>query len=250
MNILGLIPARGGSKGVPRKNIRLLAGKPLLAYTAEAALASNRLSRIILSTDDEEIAAVGRTCGLAVPFLRPAELALDTTPTLPVIQHAVQFLEAQGERFDAICLLQPTNPLRQTSDIDGCIELLESAEADTVFTMLAVPAEHNPHWVYFRTADGSLRLSTGEAAPIPRRQDLPPAFHREGSVYVARRDVVMLENSLYGARVIGFEIERSRSVNIDNLEDWTKAELLIQEKAPSKDNKMAQNARMRLEPNS
>ena len=227
MNVLGLIPARGGSKGVPRKNIRQLAGKPLLAYTAEAALASSRLARVILSTDDEEIAEVGRSCGLEVPFLRPAELAEDTTPTLPVVQHAVQFLETRGEQFDAICLLQPTNPLRQTSDIDGCIELLESAEADTVFTMLAVPAEHNPHWVYFRNNDGSLRLSTGEATPIPRRQSLPPAFHREGSVYVARRDVVMIENSLYGARVIGFEIERSRSVNIDNLEDWAKAESLL-----------------------
>ena len=227
MNVLGLIPARGGSKGVPRKNIRQLAGKPLLAYTAEAALASSRLTRVILSTDDEEIAEVGRSCGLEVPFLRPAKLAEDTTPTLPVVQHAVQFLETRGEQFDAICLLQPTNPLRQTSDIDGCIELLESAAADTVFTMLAVPAEHNPHWVYFRNNDGSLRLSTGEATPIPRRQSLPPAFHREGSVYVARRDVVMIENSLYGARVIGFEIERSRSVNIDNLEDWAKAESLL-----------------------
>lgn len=231
MNVLGLIPARGGSKGVPRKNIRLLAGKPLLAYTAEAALASQRLSRVILSTDDEEIAEVGRNCGLEIPFLRPAELAADTTPTLPVVQHALKFMETQGERFDAVCLLQPTNPLRQTSTIDGCIDLLERAEADTVFTMLAVPAEHNPHWVYFPNSDGSLRLSTGEATPIPRRQELPPAFHREGSVYVARRDVVMLQNSLYGARVLGFEIERSRSVNIDNLEDWTTAERLIQEKS-------------------
>ncbi len=227
MNILGLVPARGGSKGVPRKNIRLLAGKPLLAYTAETALASSRLTRVILSTDDGEIAEVGRNCGLEVPFLRPAELAEDTTPTLPVIQHAVKFLEARGDRFDAICLLQPTNPLRKTSDIDGCVELLESAGADTVFTMLAVPAEHNPHWVYFKNADGSLQLSTGEATPIPRRQSLPPAFHREGSVYVTRRDVVMIENSLYGARVIGFEIESSRSVNIDNLEDWAKAESLL-----------------------
>lgn len=212
---------------MPRKNIRLLAGKPLLAYTAEAALSSKRLTRVILSTDDAEIAEVGCACGLEVPFLRPAELAEDTTPTLPVVQHAVRFLEARGERFDAICLLQPTNPLRQTADIDGCVELLESSAADTVFTMLAVPAEHNPHWVYFKNSDGSLSLSTGETTPIPRRQSLPPAFHREGSVYVSRRDVVMNENSLYGARVIGFEIERSRSVNIDNLEDWAKAESLL-----------------------
>ena len=230
MKVLGLIPARGGSKGVPRKNIRFLAGKPLLAYTAEAALAATRLTRIVLSTDDEEIAEVGRSCGIEVPFLRAAELAEDTTPTLPVVQHAVHFLESRGDRFDAICLLQPTNPLRQASDIDGCIELLERAGADTVFTMLSVPPEHNPHWVYFQNADGSLRLSTGEAAPIPRRQELPPAYHREGSVYVARRDVVMKQNSLYGAKVLGFEIERSRSVNIDTLEDWAKAETWVNQR--------------------
>lgn len=224
MNVLGLIPARGGSKGVPRKNIKLLAGKPLLAYTAEAALAAGKLSRVILSTDDDEIAEVGRACGLEVPFPRPAELALDTTPSLPVVRHALLTLEARGDHYDAVCLLQPTNPLRRAADIDGCIELLEREQADTVFTMLAVPAEHNPHWVYFQNGDGSLRLSTGEATPIPRRQLLPPAFHREGSVYVTRRDVVVLDNSLYGARVLGFEIERRHSVNIDTLDDWREAE--------------------------
>ncbi len=240
MNVLGLIPARGGSKGVPRKNIKPLAGKPLLNYTAEAALSSELLTRVILSTEDEEIAEVGRACGIEVPFLRPAELAQDTTPTLPVVQHALRFLEEQGSHFDAVCLLQPTNPLRRTADIDSCIELLESGQADTVFTVLAVPAEHNPHWVYFRNEDGSLRLSTGEATPISRRQDLPPAYHREGSVYVSRRDVVMFGNSLYGARVIGFEIERQRSVNIDNLNDWARAESLFQSSAQQPwDNRLA-----------
>jgi len=228
MRVLGLIPARGGSKGVPRKNIKLLAGKPLLAYTAEAALNSSRLSRVILSTDDEEIAAVGKSCGLEVPFLRPAELSADKSPTLPVVQHALNFVEAQGDRFDAVCLLQPTNPLRLSADIDACIELMEISDADAVVSVLAVPAELNPHWVYFRNADGSLRLSTGEAAPIPRRQDLPPAFHREGSVYVSRRDVVMNQDSLYGARVVGYEMDPARSVNIDTPEDWKCAEQLIQ----------------------
>lgn len=233
MRVLGLIPARGGSKGVPRKNIKLLAGKPLLAYTAEAALNAQRLARVILSTDDKEIAEVGQGYGIEVPFLRPAELAHDKSPTLPVVQHALRFLEEQGDRFDAVCLLQPTNPLRRAADIDACLELMdasveEGSAADAVISVLAVPAEHNPHWVYFRDADGSLRLSTGGASPIPRRQDLPAAFHREGSVYVTRRDVVMNDNSLYGTRVIGYEIDPSRSVNIDNLEDWERAEKLIQ----------------------
>lgn len=227
MRVLALIPARGGSKGVPRKNIKPLAGKPLLAYTAEAALAAKHLTRIVLSTDDEEIAAVGRACGLDVPFLRPAELALDTTPTLPVVQHALRWLMSEGETFDALCLLQPTNPLRRAADIDACLELFAAQQADTVFTVLRVPAEHNPHWVYFKTDDGSLRLSTGEAAPIPRRQDLPAAFHREGSVYVTRTEIVLAQNSLYSQRVLGFEIDPSRSVNIDTPEDWAKAESLL-----------------------
>lgn len=229
MRALGLIPARGGSKGVPRKNIKLLCGRPLLAYTAEAALASRRLSRVILSTDDEEIAEVGRSCGLEVPFLRPAELARDETPMLPVVQHAVRLLEERGDHFDAVCLLQPTNPLRTADDIDACIELLENSGADAVVTTLQVPAEHNPHWVYFRDDQGTLRLSTGEAAPIPRRQELPPAFHREGSVYVTRRETLMERNSFFGARLLGYEMNAERSVNIDDHEDWLRAESLIAE---------------------
>ena len=227
MRVLGLVPARGGSKGVPRKNIRTLGGKPLLQYTAEAALASSLLSWTLLSTDDEEIAEVGRRCGLSVPFMRPAELALDTTPTLPVVQHAVSWMERQGEFFDAVCLLQPTNPFRRAEEIDGCIALLEESGADSVLTVLPVPAEHHPFWVYLRDESGRLRLSTGETAPPPRRQDLPPAFHREGSVYVTRRDVLMNESSLYGGHVEGFQVDSRRSVNIDDMEDWARAEMMV-----------------------
>lgn len=227
MRVLGLITARGGSKGLPRKNIRLLCGKPLLEYTAECALAARHVSRVILSTDDAEIAEVGGRCGLEVPFMRPAELAADSTPTLPVIQHAVSWMEAHGEYFDAICQLQPTNPLRRPEDIDACIELLERSGADAVMTILPVPAEYNPHWVYFRTEDEHLYLSTGEVTPIPRRQELPLSFHREGSVYVTRRDVVMEENSLYGKRVIGHLVDAERSVNIDGPQDLKRAELLL-----------------------
>jgi len=227
MRVLGVIPARGGSKGIPRKNVRLLAGRPLLEYTAEAALASRRLSRVILSTDDEEIAAAGRRCGIETPFLRPAELAADATPTLLVLQHAVRLLEQCGDRYDAICLLQPTNPLRRADEIDGCVDLLEQEGADAVVTILPVPAEYNPHWVYFRDDGGFLRLSTGEADPVPRRQDLPPAFHREGSVYVTRREVLMKQNSLYGTRLVGYLLDPAASVNIDGPEDWERAQAFL-----------------------
>ena len=225
--VLGLIPARGGSKGILRKNIRLLRGKPLLQYTAEAAFAARRLSHVALSTDDEEIAQVGRACGLDVPFVRPAELARDATPALPVVQHALRWFEARGTRFDAVCLLQPTNPLRRASDIDGCIELLDESGADAVITMLPVPREYNPHWVFFQSPDGSVRLSTGERAPIARRQDLPPALHREGSVYVTRSRVVLDESSLYGDRTMGYVLRPEDSVNIDDPDDWARAESLL-----------------------
>jgi CMP-N,N'-diacetyllegionaminic acid synthase len=226
MRVLGIVTARGGSKGVPRKNIREIAGKPLLAWTAEAALAATRLTRVVLTTEDAEIADVGRQVGLDVPFMRPVELAHDSTPSLPVLQHVVATLEAQGEQYDATCLLQPTSPLRNAATIDACVELLISSAADSVVTVLHVPAEHNPHWVFFRDAAG--RLIPAMPGPlIPRRQELPPAFHREGQVYVTRRDVLMNQGSLYGTRMVGFEIDSDMSVNIDTEADWTRAEQLL-----------------------
>jgi len=143
------------------------------------------------------------------------------------VRHALGSLEEEGEGYEAVCLLQPTTPLRLGSDIDGCIELLVRSGADAVMTVLPVPAEHNPHWVYFQGADGLLRLSTGEASPIARRQELPPAYHREGSVYVTRRRVVMEGNSLYGSKVAGYPVDPARTVNIDDLEDWARAEALL-----------------------
>jgi CMP-N-acetylneuraminic acid synthetase len=225
--VLGLVTARGGSKGVPRKNIKPLFGKPLLQYTAEAALSARNLTHVILSTDDLEIAQVGRKCGLDVPFLRPAELAQDKTPTLPVVQQALKWLLENNQQFDAVCLLQPTNPFRRTEDIDNCIELMIETGADSVVTVLPVPQHYNPHWVYFKDENNQLRLTTGESEPIPRRQDLPQAFHREGSVYVTRTEIVLDKNSLYGNKVVSYIMDKSRSVNIDTLEDWAAAEKMI-----------------------
>jgi CMP-N,N'-diacetyllegionaminic acid synthase len=227
LRVLGLVPARGGSKEVPRKNIRQLGGKPLLEYTGDAARAARSLARTVLSTDDEEIAYVGRQSGLEVPFLRPASLAGDETPMLSVVQHALRWFEERGERFDAVCLLQPTCPFRTAEDIDSCIALLSTRKADAVVTVLPIPSEYNPHWAYLRGNDGSLRLATGEDSPIARRQDLPQAFHREGSVYVVRCDVVLEENSLYGRFLVGYEMDPDRSVNIDSLADWERAERVL-----------------------
>lgn len=226
LKILGLIPARGGSKGVPRKNVRLLNGKPLLAYTAESALASNLLSRVLLSTEDEEIARVGEELGLEI-LQRPPNLADDTTPMLLVVLDAIRRLEQSGEVFDAVCLLQPTNPLRRVKDIDSCIKLLDSSEADSVVSVLPVPHLYNPKWVYWGRSDGTIALSTGESEPVSRRQDLPSAFHRDGSVYVTRRDVLFEFGNLYGANVLRYEMDARFSVNIDTLDDWDIAEEML-----------------------
>jgi CMP-N-acetylneuraminic acid synthetase len=228
MRVLGLVPARAGSKGVPAKNTRLLGGRPLLAYTAEVALAARQLARVVLSTEDETIAALGTDLGLEVPFLRPPELAGDDTPMLAVLQHAIDSLP---EAFDAVCLLQPTSPLRPAGLIDRCITLLDSSGADAVVTMVPVPAEHNPHWVYVRDAGGRLRLSTGEANPIGRRQDLPTALHRDGSVYVLRTEGIR-RGIPYGDHLEAVVLEPATSVNIDDLDDWARAEALLESEHP------------------
>jgi CMP-N,N'-diacetyllegionaminic acid synthase len=228
MRTLGIVPARGGSKGVPRKNVRPLCGKPLLAYTAEAALAARRLTRIVLSTDDPDIAEVGRRCGLDVPFLRPSELAADDSPTLGLVQHALTYFKDRHVGFDAVCILQPTTPLRPPEYIDGCIALLEESGADAVVTIVPVPPEYNPHWVYFTADDRRIVLSTGESAPIPRRQDLPPAFRREGSVYVTRSEIVLERGSLFGDRLLGYEVDPALSVDINTPSEWACAERMLE----------------------
>lgn len=227
MRTVGLVPARGGSKEVPRKNVRLFAGKPLLAWTADAALAARSLDRVVLSTDDAEIAEIGRSCGLKVPFIRPAELAGDATPMIDVILHALDWADGTGGHFEALCLLQPTNPLRRAADIDGAVSLLESSAADTVFSTLEIPHEHHPDWAFVSDAHGDLRVATGAAEPVSRRQDLRPAVHREGSVYVVRTEVLRERRCLYGNRIRGYPIDPARSVNIDTPGDWARGEALI-----------------------
>ena len=224
MRVLGLVPARAGSKGIPDKNLRSLGGRPLLAHTAEAALAATRLDRVVLSTEDEAIAEVGASLGLAVAFMRPAKLADDDTTMLAVMQHALASLP---EHYDTLCLLQPTSPFRPSGLIDRCIERFALGGVDSVVTMLPVPAAHNPHWVYVPAPDGGVRLSTGEVAPIARRQDLPPAYHRDGSVYVLGADRVT-EGQPYGTSVEAVVLEPAETVNIDDLDDWARAEALVE----------------------
>ena len=216
MQVLGIVTARGGSKGIPRKNLVPLAGKPLLAYTAEVALASKGLKRTVLSTDDEEIARMGRSYGLDVPFLRPADLALDGTPTIPVVQDVVRRLEESGERYDAIFLLQPTNPLRVVSDIDGAIELLQETGADSVISFVDTGERHPAR---MKLIDETGRVTDppfAEEFEGQPRQQLKKMFVRDGSVYLTRRDVLMCQNSLKGRDCRAWIIPEERSRNIDD----------------------------------
>jgi CMP-N-acetylneuraminic acid synthetase len=234
-NVLGLIPARGGSKSIPHKNIALLAGRPLLVYTCEAALGSRRLTRVLLSTDDEEIAQVGRDCGVEVPFLRPLELARDDTPSLPVAQHAVRWLmEHEGWAADVLVLLQPTSPLRQARHIDEALERMEQADADTVVSVVEVPHRFNPYTL-MELREGRLQDFWREPLPFDRfrRQNLPVLYARNGPAVLASRVAVMFEyQSFYGQRVIPYVMGEEESVDIDTPFDLRLAEWLITDHRP------------------
>lgn len=222
MRILGIIPARGGSKGVPGKNIKLLGELPLLAYTAQSALASKYLSKVILSTDCPSIASVAQQYGIEVPFLRPEFLATDTASSIAVVEHAVSYLENQSEFFDAVCLLQPTTPFRPKGFIDVALQKFVKEEADALVSVLPVPHEFNPHWVFEPNEKGFLQIATGEAKIITRRQDLSLAFFRDGAIYITKTSVIK-EGSFYGNKLSYLENHPDFYVNIDTLEDWEKA---------------------------
>ena len=226
MRVLGIITARGGSKGIPRKNIVPLAGKPLLAWTAEAALAS-LLTRIVLSTDDEEIAQVAREHGIEVPFMRPPELAQDDTPTIPVLQDVVRRFAAAGETYDAVFVLQPTNPLRRVTDIDGAIELLEKTGADSVISFVDVGEKHPARMKQLDNAGRIVNPPFAEAFEGQRRQDLSKLYLREGSVYLTRTSVLMEQNSLQGDDCRAWLMPANRACNIDEPWDLFLAEQIL-----------------------
>ena len=222
MRILGIITARGGSKCVPGKNIKLLDDLPLLAYTAHAALASKSLDRVILSTDCSSIAAVAQKYAIEVPFLRPEILASDTASSIDVVKHAVSYIENEGDFYDAVCLLQPTSPFRPKGFIDLAIQKFIQDEADALVSVLPVPHEFNPHWVFESNQEGCLKLATGEDTIIKRRQDLPIAYFRDGSIYITKT-VIVKSGSFYGKKLSYLESNPDFYVNIDTPEDWEKA---------------------------
>jgi CMP-N,N'-diacetyllegionaminic acid synthase len=211
---------------VPGKNIKPLNGKLLINYTIESATASRLLNKIIISTDSSNIAASAVSTIIEVPYLRPAELAQDTTPTVDVIKHALDFYDAKGEHFDNICLLQPTCPFRTPGFVDECISRFLASGADCLVSVKKVPHEYNPHWTFKPDEKGFLKIATGEANIISSRQMLPAAFVRDGSVYVFKADNIRNLNSIYGQTITYLESGGLWNVNIDTSEDWLKAEMV------------------------
>ncbi|GEP50407.1 hypothetical protein FNO01nite_10790 [Flavobacterium noncentrifugens] len=224
MRILGIIPARGGSKGVPGKNIKPLNGKTLLAYTAEVAMQSELLHEVILSSDDISIIKVAKEINLHVPFTRPAELAQDHTPTIDVVKHALDFYEKQNVFFNAVCLLQVTSPFRSVEFLNEAILKFTRSGCDSLVSVQKVPHEYNPHWTFEIHSDGNLKIATGEKNIITRRQELPDAFHRDGLIYITKTDVIQKQHSLYGQSIAFIESPKAFYVNIDTMADWERAE--------------------------
>lgn len=226
--ILGVIPARGGSKSVPRKNLALLNGRPMFYYTIEAAQQSKMLTHFVVSSEDEEIIRVAKSFGAPAPFVRPAELATDEAPSLPVVQHAVREIESQEcLTFDYVILLQATSPLRNGADIDAALEKLIATGADSVVSVVRV-AHHHPARMRFIENDLLVQLPMGEQKEMQRRQDLPPVYIRNGAIFATKRSVVMEQNSMLGKISRPYVMPESRSANVDTKFDFLVVEVMMQ----------------------
>ncbi|MBN1537165.1 MAG: acylneuraminate cytidylyltransferase family protein [Anaerolineales bacterium] len=228
---LAIVPARGGSKSIPRKNIRLFAGYPLIAYSIAAGLAAETVTRVIVSTDDEEIAVIARRYGAETPFLRPADFSQDQTPDLPVFQHALQWLEEnEGYKPEIVVQLRPTSPFRRVHHIDQAVyRLIERPDADAVRTV-CVPFQ-NPFKMWRITEDGLMHplIDTPfqEAYNLPR-QALPEVYWQTGYVDAAWADTILDKNSMTGDNILPLIIPPSDWIDIDSPDDWRRAERLLE----------------------
>lgn len=229
--VLAIVPARGGSKGIPRKNVKLFAGHPLIAYSIAAAQQSQRVTRVIVSTDDEEIAAVAREYGAETPFLRPAEFAQDRTLDLPVFQHALEWLaEHEGYRPEVVVQLRPTSPVRPPDLVDQAVEaLLDNPQADSVRGV--VPAGQNPHKMWRIDAESGYMTPLLDVPGVEEpynapRQALPPVYWQTGHIDAIRPRAI-LSGSMSGKVILPVMVDPAYTVDIDTPKDWARSEWLV-----------------------
>lgn len=219
-SVLAVIPARGGSRGVPRKNLRILHGKPLIAWTIEAALHSKYVDRVVVSSDDAEIMAVAKKCGAVIPLQRPAALAADATPAIDAILHAVD----HQPPYQLIVKLQPTSPLRSGRDIDESLEHMLELEADSVVSVCV--AKHHPNWLKKVNDDGFLEAYSSEPL-VSNRQQLPTVLALNGAIYSGKRDSLLRERSFHGDRCVGYLMDAMSSIDIDSELDFVVCEAIL-----------------------
>ena len=232
LKILGLITARGGSKGVPGKNLTPLAGRPLISYTIDAALESGVLDRVIVSTDDAEIARVSAELGTETPFVRPANLSGDWDPSYPVVLHAVEWMaEHEGYVPDYIMLLQPTSPLRSAEDIRDAVAIAGEHDADGVISVYE--PQQQPFWMFELTADARFPDFDPHARELTRRQSLNPQYMLNGAIYLVRCEVVLRQDHFYTDRTYALVMPRERSLDIDGPLDFMIAETLFEHDSSS-----------------
>lgn len=226
LSTVGIIPARGGSKGIPGKNLAPLAGKPMIAWTIQTVKQSLHTNRVIVSTDSEEIAQIAKQYEAEVPFLRPPELAQDDTPGIAPILHAIKWLEDnEGYVPDLVMCLQPTSPLRSSKDIDAAIELLVQQKAEAVISV--TPVDQHPYWMQSVDPAGWMKDFVACDSPVTRRQDLPPVYAPNGAIYLAYRAVLLERETWHTERTYAYVMPPERSLDVDTNWHLHLAELIL-----------------------
>jgi CMP-N-acetylneuraminic acid synthetase len=224
--VLAVVPARGGSKGLPGKNIRMICGKPLIAWTIQTALKSRFIDELIVSTDSREIADIAVRAGASVPFLRPAALATDTTPTIDVVEHVLEHLRAAAASFDYLVLLEPTSPLRDDEDIDNMLTRLD-ASADRFDAIVSVGEVSAHPAITKRLLGDSMEAYCPQLQMASRRQDNEPAFFPYGVAYIAKTQVLLAERTFYPGRCTWYRIQRYQNYEIDDIYDFVTVESIM-----------------------
>lgn len=224
--VLALVTARGGSKGLPGKNIRDLCGKPLIAWSIAAAKSASCVDDVVVSTDDQAIADTATRYGASVPFMRPAELAGDTATSMDVVDHALAQLQAAGKTYDYLVLIEPTSPLREASDIDEAMARLVSSDAESIVSVCRAESVH-PAFMYRMQTSGWLTPFADRQPDGVRRQEIEALFFLEGTIYASRIPALLQKRSFYHDRTIGYEVPKWKSPEVDDMVDFLLVEAIM-----------------------
>jgi N-acylneuraminate cytidylyltransferase/CMP-N,N'-diacetyllegionaminic acid synthase len=227
---LAIIPARGGSKGLPRKNVKMICGKPLIAWTIEAGLKSKYLDEVMVSTDYRNIADVAKEFGANIPFLRPHYLANDTATSFKVIEHTIDFYRKElNQEFDYVVLLEPTSPLRVTDDIDTAIEMLMNSTAESIVGICRTE-DQNPAFLTHKNKNNFISCYEEKEIKVLRRQDISDVYFFEGTIYISEKNALLKKKTFYHNKTIGYEVPKYKSLEIDDIYDFVMVDAIMQYK--------------------